>query len=1170
MGKDEKTVFDPGATKPRTDRTVYDGDKTVLDSAATVREGGTTLLDAALSDAAARGDEAPVTNAAIRKGETILDTYTVESDAIEGGMGSVWRVHHKGWNVDLAMKRPQPQCFSTEKSKADFIHECEAWINLGLHPNIVSCYYVREIAGTPTIFSEWMDGGSLEGAINKGALYKGTEAEQQERILDIAIQFARGLHYAHEAGLIHQDVKPDNLLLTKDGEAKVADFGLAKARAVLTAMEGAPTVNDNSDSGKTIMSPSGGYTPAYCSMEQMDGKELTRRTDIYSWAVSVMEMYIGSRPWANGVVAGLGCSGYFESARVPMPTELKELLAQCMEAEPVNRPHDFAETEAKLHGIYKAETGADYPRPTPKAAADTADSLNNRALSMLDLGKNDEAERLWKRAERQNANHTESVYNHALYKWRHGQMDDRMMLNVCQTLKADGDSQKVSVLTAGIHLERGDVQSAAKLMGGEENLRADKSAVARLKGYAEDERTQEVPFYHPYDISRLFDDNVISYMPADPEKTSPKAIAMLAGVSAWSHGGDRAVLVGDQINERRILDMDTAAMSGPCLVHGAQINAVVFSMDDRLLATGDQSGRIKIWDARTLACLREMDAGSGAVFALCFDAGGERLYSGGFVGTIQVWNVQTGVLEKTVATSHPSVRVLSVSQDGSRLICGSYQFGQIWDMRTGQCLCTLFEEGSDGKALLCADGKYAAVTASRFFSMQGSESFHIRRVPELCPRADWLLCRVTASAEQLKTEEAYFAYVEDAMERIEEGLAWEALTAVERARLLPGKREDGLLMDIRQEAATHLGRGALLGVFQRAVIPGGSAFNCQITISPDSERLAVISPNGVSVYATNSQTLISRTELRLYGRIGRACFDASGKHLFVSGVNEFVILKIDVAAGTITGRADTRKICGDKDKDYPKDLSVSECGKYLLVSMAFSYGVGVFNADTCAFMVKLEDARTPIHGASLFYGGAYGINASNFPNCVTVPLKRPKPPERLVGSVGYTTNSRHDAFIAIDRGRVVNVYSVGSPERPLASIRSGGEIKSVCFTPDARHIIMADEANAVTLWSADGGMEGELVRLEAYARQLCISPNGRYLAIKLDSGNIRLLELEWAAEKPVREESAGALPYIKNFRLHKPYYSAQEFAMLERRLQNAGYGWLSKEEIQPLLLGLKK
>ena len=88
-------------------------EKTVFDLGVTVSDSSTTLLDAALSDAAERTGEVPKSNDSIVKGAAILDTYTVETDAIEGGMGSVWRVHHKGWNVDLAMKRPQPQCFST-------------------------------------------------------------------------------------------------------------------------------------------------------------------------------------------------------------------------------------------------------------------------------------------------------------------------------------------------------------------------------------------------------------------------------------------------------------------------------------------------------------------------------------------------------------------------------------------------------------------------------------------------------------------------------------------------------------------------------------------------------------------------------------------------------------------------------------------------------------------------------------------------------------------------------------------------------------------------------------------------------------------------------------------------------------------------------------------------
>ena len=373
-----------------------------------------------------------------RPGDVLLGIYRVESEAIRGGMGAVWRVHHTGWDVDLAMKRPHREAFRTEAQKQGFIDECNNWINLGLHPNVVSCYYVREIEGIPTIFSEWMAKGSLESHIKDGTLYDGTREEVWERLLDIAIQFARGLHYAHENDLIHQDVKPDNLLLTEDWTAKVSDFGLAKARTMLTFLGGTATVPEF-DTDATMVSPGGGRTPAYCSPEQAAAQLLTRRTDLYSWAVSVLEMYLGSKPWAHGreltgPLVGSVCREYFDMCvERPIPKALQELLARCMKMNPEDRPKDFAVVEEELCKIYQTETGADYLRPAPKAAADTADSLNNYAVSFLDIGKEAEAvELLTKVAEQR---HFEGTINLALYKWRAGQYTDRDMVETADELE---------------------------------------------------------------------------------------------------------------------------------------------------------------------------------------------------------------------------------------------------------------------------------------------------------------------------------------------------------------------------------------------------------------------------------------------------------------------------------------------------------------------------------------------------------------------------------------------------------------------------------------------------------------------------------------------------------------------------------------------------------------
>ena len=416
----DATMLDDG------DRTKLESDRTVMESVSTVFERDAAMPETTLSDTQTQG-QTERSNADFKKGEVLLDTYKIESDAIKGGMGSVWRVHHAGWDVDLAMKRPQPQCFSDEKSKLDFIRECDTWISLGLHPNIVSCYYVRLVGGVPTIFSEWMDGGDLAHAIDDGSLYENLTdkpAQVQERILDIAIQFARGLYYAHEAkdeagkcrDLIHQDVKPGNVLLAKSGEVKVSDFGLLKAAETLVRSESADGLSSQ-HLDDTVSKLRINGTPAYCSAEQMEHKPLTLKTDIYSWAVSVLEMYVGGHTWANGSVVGMDCQRYFEQACVPVPKPVKDLLKRCLATEPEDRPHDFGLIIAELRAIYQLETGGAYPREAGGTTSDTADSLNNRALSMLDLGKPAEAEKLWNRALHANAQNPAANYNYWLRRW---------------------------------------------------------------------------------------------------------------------------------------------------------------------------------------------------------------------------------------------------------------------------------------------------------------------------------------------------------------------------------------------------------------------------------------------------------------------------------------------------------------------------------------------------------------------------------------------------------------------------------------------------------------------------------------------------------------------------------------------------------------------------------
>lgn len=358
-------------------------------------------------------------------GETLLGLYRVTSNPYVGGMGSVVRVHHTTWNVDLAMKQPHVRTLNSAQGEL-FIHECEAWINLGLHPNIVACYYVRNIDGVPSIFSEWMEEGSLKDKITSSALYQGEPNAVLCRIIDILIQSARGIAFAHTKGLVHQDIKPANILCGKEGTIKIADFGLANIKKLIVE-------SGSSKTGETTLAANGGYTLQYCSPEQLKGHPVSVRTDIWSWAVTALEMFVGACKWNNGPIAGFAFETYLEQAVVEIPDSLKMLLSSCFQEEAEKRPHNFDSIISILLSIYRDISGEEYFRTAPKTNLLTAEFLNNKALSFIDLEKYDEAEAAWEQALSIAPHHVDSLFNHTLWQWRNGVLTDLDVMSKFQS-----------------------------------------------------------------------------------------------------------------------------------------------------------------------------------------------------------------------------------------------------------------------------------------------------------------------------------------------------------------------------------------------------------------------------------------------------------------------------------------------------------------------------------------------------------------------------------------------------------------------------------------------------------------------------------------------------------------------------------------------------------------
>ncbi|HLZ64298.1 MAG TPA: protein kinase [Ktedonosporobacter sp.] len=512
-------------------------------------------------------------------GDVILDQYEVTEKLGQGGMGIVHKVHHKRWNVDLAVKSLLPEKANNMEL---FIHEAETWVNLPLHPNIVSCYYVRSLAGIPRIFAECVAGGSLHDWMRNHRLYEGGREQVLERILDVAIQFAWGLHAAHLQGLVHQDVKPSNVMMTLDGNAKVTDFGLAKARML-----------SGGGVGQSILVSYEGMTQAYCSPEQAARQPMSRKTDIWSWGVSVLQMFVGPKeeegkkpkitiPWALGPQAGIWLQSNWPAVAqdedVPeMPDEVKKLLFHCFQPQPNNRPATMLEIAEVLQKIYADKVGRPYPREIPQPARMLADSLNNRALSLLDLGKIGEAKQEWERALQADPHHLYTIYNRGIVLWRQEELTDvQLAQHMGEVQVAQKRSWQAMYLLAQVYLELGDITNALSLLQKAVELAPHEVEVRDLLG-----RIQS--------------------------------------------GG---------ISVGRYLRTFNEPFS--------HITSISLSADRRLALAGSTDGSMQLWEIATGRCLRIFQGHTARVTSVSLSADGKVALSGSFDQTVRLWEATTG------------------------------------------------------------------------------------------------------------------------------------------------------------------------------------------------------------------------------------------------------------------------------------------------------------------------------------------------------------------------------------------------------------------------------------------------------------------------------------------------------------------------------------------------
>ena len=302
---------------------------------------------------------------------TRLGPYVIGPSLGAGGMGEVYRARDTRLGRDIAVKL-LPGSFSRDPGARERFEREARLVSQLSHPHICPVYDVGEYDGCAFIVMECLEGETLAARLQRGSV-------PVDEALRIAIGVADALDHAHRRGIVHRDVKPSNVMLTRSG-AKLLDFGVAKTVSHLAAHEEGATIDPLTRAGVVV------GTPGYMAPEQIRGHAADHRTDIFSFGALLHEVITGRRTFDGDDPADVMAA--ILTIRVPAvstqqslaPPALDHVVARCLEKDPDERWQSAFDVASELRWI--ADNAASRVTAQPAAAARSA----QRSVSPLVLG----------------------------------------------------------------------------------------------------------------------------------------------------------------------------------------------------------------------------------------------------------------------------------------------------------------------------------------------------------------------------------------------------------------------------------------------------------------------------------------------------------------------------------------------------------------------------------------------------------------------------------------------------------------------------------------------------------------------------------------------------------------------------------------------------------------
>jgi WD40 repeat protein/serine/threonine protein kinase len=1065
--------------------------------------------------------------------------YELLNEVGRGGMGVIYRARQRSLNRVVALKMILSGRFAGRESVERLRAEATAAAALR-HPNIVAIHEIGEVEGQHYFTMDYVEGRSLAEMISdvRFAIYDFKRSASWVKTLAGAIQ------YAHERCILHRDLKPSNVLIDRDGEPHVTDFGLAKRL--------------DEDSALTLSGQALG-SPSFMPPEQAEGNRsaLGPASDVYALGALLYHLLTGRAPFMAATLEATLAQVLRSEAVAPhvlnpgVPRDLENVCLKCLEKDPARR------------------------YPSARELADELERfLEDQPVRARPVGP---AEKLWRWARRNPRVAALTMSLLAVFfaglagvLWQWGRAERHASSESQQRVRAENALERMRFQKAEELFKAGDTAGAlAHLAHIVENNPANRVATARLLsaltmrnfpwpvGEAlRHEGAVRMANFSPEGskVVTASDDGTARVWDALTSRplTPPLRHGDLVRGAVFSPDG-RSVLTCSHDATARLWDSETGKPLVPPMKHGSRVRRAWFSPDGRRIATASKDASGRIWDARTGALLLEVkhaeyvgaaqfsldgrwiatasddftarvwDAGTGKpvtkplphdfhVYDTAFNPQGTRLLTVSHDKTARIWDLPTGAELATIRFAH-NAHTARFSPDGHLALVACWDdTARLADAATGQFIgqplrhradVTLAEFSPDGwRVLTTSDDRTAGVwslakvilsrnapsgsTEPRMASdAVGDERLLLEPMRHDAP-VEWAGFGpdgrrvVTASAD-------HTARIWNSQATPEPSLRLRHQSPVQHAAFSP----DG------KTVATACGEGAVLwdvNTGRRISEPIRAPSATEVHFSADGRRLALRSPSRtVRLWDSLSGEAL---DLRDHNTVLSICFSPDGQHL-VTSCDDGMARLWDIKTGSVVGvpmshgsygirwarlSPDGRRIVTG---DANKTAKVWEAGSGRLLHTLAHLGQvrsAAFSPDNRWVATASDDSTARIWDA-----------ASRRP--VSPPIKH----EAGLNDVQFSPDGHWLATASGDH--TARLWEVHTGKPISEALRHEAMVRRVRFSPDGSMIITASADRTARIWDVATGLPlSEPLRHGDEVRHAEFSPDGRrVVTVSLDS-----------------------------------------------------------------------